>query len=84
MDNPRPNVKLRSCKGCGRPILWATNTETGKMVPLDPTAPVYILSTHGDGETKTCCRAPTDAFAVSHFATCPEANQFSGKSRRTT
>lgn len=83
MDNPRPNVKLRSCKGCGRPILWAKSAETGKMVPLDPTAPIYMLSP-GNVEITVCTRIPRDVYAVSHLATCPAANQYSGKSRSTT
>lgn len=57
------------CKGCGKAIVWA-KSDTGATIPLDPQAPVYTLNEDG-----TCARNK-DAM-VTHFATCPNANQFS-------
>lgn len=73
---------MSKCKGCGREIVWALNSETGKRVPLDPMAPVYFLieRSREDGGNE-CQRAPAQMY-VSHFATCPQANDFSGSRRK--
>ena len=79
------------CRGCGKPILWAALADVdGKLVvnengspkciPLDPRAPVYHVRFFDDGRSSEADRAP-DTF-VSHFATCPAANQFSGSSKK--
>lgn len=73
------------CRGCGKPIVWAV-TPKGKPIPLDPRAPVYTVAIV-KGEQQ-CSRA-TDpelrwALMVSHFATCPNANDFSGRGREAT
>ena len=67
------------CRGCGAPIVWAV-LENGTKVPLDPKPPVYHTGTlRPDGGVN----ATRDREAlVSHFATCPQANQFSGKGRK--
>lgn len=78
------------CKGCGKPIVYAQITKadgTSGTVPLDPSAPTYFV--HVQGETITAARAngptvqesPTDPVMVSHFATCPRADLFSGSKR---
>lgn len=51
--------------------------EDGTKVPLDPSAPVYEVVDE-DG-LKTAVR--TSTAMVSHFATCPKANLFSGKNK---
>ena len=65
------------CRGCGKPIVWAKDP-TGKAIPLDPRPPVYLVTSEDD--EARCVRQPNSM--VSHFATCPAANQFSGSSRR--
>lgn len=62
------------CKGCGKPIVFAENTQTGKMIPLDARAVVYAAQ---EWEGKLVC-APSSAM-VSHFATCSKASDFSKK-----
>lgn len=57
-----------ACKGCGAKILWGAD-EDGKAIPLDPSAPVYE-------EDGSVIRRTRLAY-VSHFKTCPQANQFS-------
>ena len=70
-----------ACKGCGKPILWARLIPDGsKMIPLDTRPAIYELTSAITGEV-TCARADA-RFAVSHFATCPKANEFSGTSKR--
>jgi hypothetical protein len=67
-----------TCRGCGKNIVWAI-LENGKKIPLDPTPPCYVL---------TACGGPEPAAVrdrgvmVSHFATCPKANQFSGSKKK--
>lgn len=60
------------CKGCGKPIYWL-NVE-GKSIPLDRSAPVYEITDNVKSQGR---RADRMRFAVSHFATCPKANDFS-------
>jgi hypothetical protein len=64
------------CKGCNKIVVWVEITKadgTKGRLPLDPSAPVYevdpVNPTTGE-RTKTAM--------VSHFATCPKANDFSG------
>jgi hypothetical protein len=74
--------KITRCKGCGIVILWARAPEGG-AIPLDPRAIVYEVH-EGPGGTLQASKAPRlgkdqkHGFAVSHFATCPKANEFSG------
>lgn len=73
MSEPLP----RSCKGCGARLLFVKDA-AGKVHPLDLKAPVFSVITDMTGE-KVAER--TDAY-VSHFATCPKANDFSGSKRK--
>lgn len=61
------------CKGCGKPIVWATSRD-GKKIPLDPKSVVYRVTAVED---IVWCDRVTDVM-VSHFATCKNANRFSG------
>ena len=73
---------MSKCKGCGKEIIWAKN-ENGKMVPLDASAPVFLI-TEADDETG-CVKVGHDdlpACYVSHFATCPKANEFSSSRKK--
>lgn len=65
----------RKCKGCGKPLTFAMG-EGGKIIPLDRTAPTYELTRDllGNEVAKRC----GETVMVSHFSTCPKANDFSG------
>lgn len=69
------------CK-CGRIIVWG-KTPSGQNIPLDPKAPVYrFIAGRPDGgpdDDMTVDRAMN--CMVSHFATCPQANQFSASNK---
>ena len=67
-----------TCKGCQKPIIWGKTAE-GKMIPLDAVAPVYEASFNGPDEPYFAKRMP-ESF-VTHFATCRQANLFSGKTK---
>ena len=77
------------CKGCGKTIIFA-KTPQGKTIPLDPHAPIYQVSPGKDGALQAIrilSARPSpenftgfqEGFAVSHFATCPKASDFSHK-----
>ena len=75
------------CRGCGAEIIWIRTT-AGKSMPCDPEPVSYWASTTGkqviitpNGEARTCrLEGPhndaTGIGYISHFATCPKANQF--------
>lgn len=69
------------CKGCGKPIVFVAAVDANGnhvQVPLDPAAPVYLQQSDGEGGTVWTRERSA---MVSHFATCSQANQFSGSSR---
>jgi hypothetical protein len=68
----------RPCKGCGAPLLLLKSSD-GKVIPMDLRSPVFVVGKDMTG-TEVAMRA-TDAF-VSHFATCPKANDFSKGRKR--
>jgi len=72
-------MKPTPCRGCGRPIVFAINHDTGMVIPLDPKPPVYGVLEEADGEI-VCKRL--ERAMVSHFATCSKANDFSGRNRK--
>ena len=82
-----------TCQGCGKPIVWGI-TEDGKRIPLDPRPPVYrvvrvLIPDHGGNCVVERERAhkpglEVGSVLVSHFATCPKANEFSASGRETS
>ena len=74
---------MPKCKGCGKEIVFADIADekgilTGKRVPLDTAAPVYqVDASQKAGQPERVAYRRRDTF-VSHFVTCPKANQFSG------
>jgi hypothetical protein len=65
---------MSACRTCGREIVWKT-TQHGKKVPLDPKA--LVFSVVGDIAVKPTPGVAGETFMVSHFATCPDANEWS-------
>lgn len=66
------------CKGCNKVIEWIEvleDTADGprtKRIPLDPRAPTWEFN--GERWVRSSAR-------VTHFATCPNADQFSSSNR---
>ncbi len=63
------------CRGCGRPIFWATGRVTGKRMPFDrldplitPQSPVWNGAYGVD-------------LNLNHWATCPDAPTFRRRKR---
>lgn len=69
---------MAQCKGCGREITWAV-TKTGARIPLERCKHVYeIMDTQrGKGEA-VMYGLP---MWISHFLTCPKANEFSASNK---
>jgi hypothetical protein len=72
---------MPKCKGktCNQEIVWALLMGGGK-VPLDPRPPVYSIVEKKklNGQVEIVVERDRNSM-VSHFATCPDARQFSGK-----
>lgn len=60
---------MDKCKACGADIMWV-KTQTGSSTPVDSASAQKRYVKHQDGTWRL-----SDTF-VSHFATCPKADQF--------
>lgn len=81
------NTKAGTCRGCGAPIVWVP-TLRGKSMPCDAEQVLYrarkgangkIVTPNGEVLSADIDVAPEEATGigyVSHFATCPAANEF--------
>lgn len=67
-----------TCKGCGKKVIFVKD-EDGKTQILDPQPPVYGYADLPNGPW--CYRLKFAA--VSHFSTCPKANDFSKKGKKS-
>jgi hypothetical protein len=85
MTPPLPDHYVtRPCRGCGKQVLFvAAVAKDGKRVtvPLDPVAPVYVRLQDGEGGS-FWAQDTSRELLVSHFATCSQANRFSGSARK--
>lgn len=63
---------MARCKSCGTEIIWI-RTPTGR-VPLDPRPPVYSVDFKRRGDMRG---RKVQGHYVSHFATCPGADEHS-------
>jgi hypothetical protein len=80
VEATRRALKTSPCRGCGKPIAWATSIGGTKKIPLDPKPPVYDVTVQGDDQYVATI---SDISYVSHFATCPKANWFSSSAKRS-
>lgn len=72
--------KATRCKRCPITMVFARNEDTGNMIPVDITSTVYMVFLRPNGEVT--CRplkwaGQPMATGVSHYVTCPHANEFS-------
>ena len=80
-------MKISTCRGCGRPILWIT-TPAGKSMPCDPEPITYwqrkggpekIVTPNGEVVSADLAGLPgmeTGQGYRSHWSTCPRADAF--------
>lgn len=69
---------MAKCKGCGAEILWAT-TESGKSIPLSVESEERRFTVYSKGgalESDTMRMAKNEKTYLSHFADCPNAEEF--------
>jgi hypothetical protein len=76
-----------SCRSCNGAVIWTTNVQTGKRMPVNPTPRLggnVVLTTGNDGPEARVL-PPSEAkereargmeLYVSHFATCPNATSW--------
>lgn len=70
---------MSACKGCGAEITFAKHIVTNRNVPLERVKlPRGLYNLMPGGMVQ-----PVDGIElyVSHFTTCPKANDFSGKNK---
>jgi len=77
-------MRTSPCKGCGKLLVWAfivkDGRRTGKRIPLDPRPIVYQIGSFDKEEYEAKQLTQAEGM-VSHFNTCPYANQFSRKKK---
>jgi hypothetical protein len=73
-------MKTTPCKGCGKPIFFARDVDTGALLPLDARAGGYAVTV--EGKDVTCTR--NGNVYISHFLVCPKAREFSRAERKAT
>lgn len=80
--------RASTCRSCGAPILWRTHHRTGKLAPIDaepsPFGNVALLP--GERYAIATKDGPwhagdTGERRTSHYATCPQASGWRGRSR---
>ena len=74
---------VTTCSSCGAPVEWIRNARTGKLAPIDvdpvPDGNVLVDDVYGERVYRVV-RAPRGALLrTSHFATCPDANEWRKK-----
>lgn len=88
---------MSECRGCGKPILWLYVPGRPKPIPVDPMAAVYVIDAESvklDGNGRVDRSQPLrgervtmhpgtklQTAVVTHFATCPNAAEFSGRNK---
>jgi hypothetical protein len=81
-DNHQEEVCVSNCKGCGKGIIWGVTLE-GKKIPLEECKHVYVgvNTNYPIGTNDFEITKPPVVIWISHFLTCPKANNFSGSQK---
>ena len=70
---------MAACRTCEAPIVWVESQSTGKPMPMDlapdPKGGFVIIGGKARKATADDDRLARERF-TSHFATCPDANQW--------
>jgi len=74
------NKAKGKCRGCGKDIIFAKNSDGKGIIPLDPRPAVYQVIEQPDG---SAVAVRDKNYMVTHFATCPKASDFSGGKKST-
>lgn len=71
--DPVAEAQTTACSSCSAPIKWV-RTERGKHMPVDAKPTTLLVATGGHGPQGTPNVTSRRGW-VSHFATCPNADQ---------
>jgi hypothetical protein len=71
-------MEKRNCKGCGAKLYFVKDP-AGKVHPLDAEAPVFNITKDLMDEFVA---VRVDSAFVTHFKTCPKANDFSSSNKK--
>ena len=78
---------MNTCRACGAPVKWI-KTKNGKAMPCNPEKIAFLPEKSGDKvfilENGEVTKGSTDGMSthegyISHFATCPAADEFRRK-----
>jgi len=72
-DKAKAKAPKTTCRSCGAQILFAKMKHTGRLMPLD-VKPVQLVQISWDEKRGEVVGEMVGGF-VSHFATCPNADQ---------
>lgn len=72
-------AEFRACRACGRQPQFVKG-ENGKIIPLDRVSPVFEVIKDLAGQE--VAKRVGSTIMVTHFATCPAANDFSGSKKK--
>ena len=64
---------MARCRSCDKPIVWMWS-QNNKMMPVDPKPRDDVGEVPANKKPKTDGKFDPD-YMVSHFATCPQADQ---------
>lgn len=67
------------CRSCGAPIEWAEVVASGKRMPFD--RELVVVRTEGNPITGRVIEHVDTSISASHFATCPDAQDWRGRKR---
>lgn len=72
---------MSRCRSCGARITWAPTERTRTAIPLQPDPAGNLLIRHGLAVAITGTVAPREGERryVTHFATCPDRDQWRRK-----
>lgn len=65
---------MKTCRSCGAEIIW-TETMNGKKMPVDAKPVQGFVLVRDELDPSSTPRAIPEKIHLSHFATCPNADQ---------
>lgn len=80
LQGVREEALMANCRSCGAEIIWA-RTVAGRLIPLDaepaerPKGIFRLEEALLDGGPQIAISAASDPVYISHFATCPHADE---------
>jgi hypothetical protein len=67
---------MSRCRSCNDEVIWVTSAATGKNIPINPEPVLGGNLFLADGVVTVRQPQPDVLRHVTHFSTCPDANQW--------